>query len=193
MEPAVETADDFLANYDSDESSQAYRFVPELVPSVISFSCSVFIIQHVTRTRLLMPQSSGGQRTRLKQGNSFPRMIIGMCVFDCISSLTLFVQPLASLLAPTPLVGHWSCSLLGFTKLSGIYCGSVYNALLSTYFFVVVVRNWSEDYVAARFEPFAHAFVGGWMILWIAAIPLEAFNPEQVERTVSVELFWSVL
>lgn len=190
-----ETADDFLSTVNDDDSNssiRSYQFVPELIPSIISFSCSIFIIQHVTRTRLLEPnRNSSRQRTRTQQGNSFPRLIIGMCVFDAISSLTLFTQPLAALFTPVPLVGHWSCSLLGFTKLLGISCSSGYNAFMSTYFYFVVVRNWTEEYIAACFEPLSHAFVGVMIMIWIAAIPLEAFNPEKEERTVSLEpFFW---
>jgi hypothetical protein len=186
MNDGLETADDdLLVGDDSNGTRQGHRFVPELIPSVVSLTCSIFIIQHVTRTGLLSPRNLSQGRTRMQKGNSSPRMIIGMSFFDIISSLTFFIQSLVIMFAPMPPVGHWSCSLLGFTKLMGICCASSYNAFLSTYFYLVVVRNWTEDYVATRFEPFTHVFVGGMIVVWIAAIPLEAFNPENEQPTVS--------
>ena len=161
--------EDFIDDFSAEDKFFTYVKIPS---AMLSLACSVFIVQHVARTRLFAA-SGTRQRTRVRQGKCFPRMLIGLCAFDGFSSLALILEPIVALGTPQLPVGHWTCTASGFTKMAGVTCGATYNALISVYFYLVVVRSWTDDYVVKWFEPAGHAFVAMWFLFWVSGMPLE--------------------
>lgn len=174
-------ADEFLGS-DQDDFSDEYFPADEkffayfqILPAFISLLCSIFILQHVARTKFFHSNGTT-QRTRVRQGNTFPRMLMALCFMDCLSSTMLVLEPLMGL-GVQDSVGHWTCTMSGSIKLIGCTCALMYNWFIAIYMYLVVVWNWTDDFCEKWFEPPVHFFILFWIVFWLAGIPLEAYNP----------------
>lgn len=118
----------------------------------------------------IFPTSSnaGGRTTKgQNQHLSSHRALIGLCIFDILSSTTLFLEPF----------GHWTCTVGGFFKVMGITCGSFCNCGLSNFFVGVICREWKDAFTVSCFEWPLHSIMGAVVICWIVGIPLQVCNP----------------
>eukprot|EP00553_Chaetoceros_curvisetus_P007922 CAMPEP_0204617500 /NCGR_PEP_ID=MMETSP0717-20131115/4462_1 /ASSEMBLY_ACC=CAM_ASM_000666 /TAXON_ID=230516 /ORGANISM="Chaetoceros curvisetus" /LENGTH=627 /DNA_ID=CAMNT_0051631055 /DNA_START=48 /DNA_END=1931 /DNA_ORIENTATION=+ len=90
------------------------------------------------------------------------RLLLGLCFYDIISSLSYstFNAALSSD------VNYWvwnargnktTCDAQGFLVMWGVFGGLYYNAALSLYFLAVVKFEKSDEYIRTKIEPFLHA------------------------------------
>ena len=167
---------------DDAPSFYAYMKIPS---ALLSFLCSALVIWHVygmSNTRRSGPSTSnrrsrnaGSSTTTRFLGNTYHRLLVGLCVLDMVSSITMTVEPWLARISAKP---HWTCSTSGFLKVTGIMSGSSYNAALATYFFVVICREWKpEKMVIHRLELPWHAFIFSLIAFLASGLWLQVYNP----------------
>ncbi|CAB9496464.1 expressed unknown protein [Seminavis robusta] len=97
--------------------------------SLLGSLCIIYMVSRDTRTKIVH------------------RILFGMSVADCLTSACFLLMPylIPSYIGLPGAVGsHASCSAIGFFFLASNKMGCIYNAFLSMYYYLVVVRNWRE-------------------------------------------------
>jgi hypothetical protein len=117
-----------------------------------------------------------------KRGLAYHRIVLGLCIFDLLSSFWLFVGVWVNVnergLGATAKFGSGWCEASGFFIYLGSICIPFYNAALAVYFWLTVRHGWTERRVSQEYEKYAHRVIFGIAIVpAIAAIPLNLYNP----------------
>jgi len=166
-------------------TSPVFYYYLKAPSALLSVVCSSFVIYHVVQSSRRQGQRQQQQqrlprRQQQQQGRNhgtFYRLLIGLCSFDILSSTALFLEPF---IKQNDIPGHWTCTAGGLFTVTGITGSSFYNCGLSTFYFVVVVRDWSNATILSHLERPLHLLVSTLVIYWLVGIPLEVYNPTNV-------------
>ncbi|CAB9496559.1 expressed unknown protein [Seminavis robusta] len=118
------------------------------------------------------------------------RLMLALSVSDWFSSIASLFMPYAipSFLGLPGAIGNYdTCTVFGFFLMTFILVGCLYNAYLSLYFYLVVVRNWRERDFTLAPEAVAHA-VGVLVPLAVnvVAAVTESINPSPLINNVCI-------
>lgn len=124
------------------------------------------------------------------------RLLFALSVADMVSSIALLAMPFAipSFMGLPGAVGsHLTCTVTGFMLVWGDHSGSLINAYISLYFYLVVVRNWREqDFKARKWQEIAG-------MVFAVAVPLtictfaaftQSINPYELANQVCTFSSW---
>ena len=119
-------------------------------------------------------------RDRKKRRLCYHRILLGLSVFDFLSSFWFFIGNWAH----GESSGGWggtqpspACETSGFFIYLGSLCIPMYNVALAAYFFLTVKHGWRESKLRKSFEPFVHlpiCLTG--IAIAIVPIPLDMYN-----------------
>lgn len=156
------------------EGLPIYDYV--MTPSAfVSAVCSGLVIYHIVasrrKTSASRPHRGAGSQ---KAAATFHRLLLGLCVYDVLSSATMLFEPYTT---QVDIIGHWTCSASGFFKVLGFSCASIYNAGLSTFSFLIVCRNWKDEALSTYFEPLMHVIIAALTLFLGTGIFFEVYNP----------------
>ena len=95
-------------------------------------------------------------RQQKRRRRTYHRLVTGLSVGDIIFSITNFLQPFLAdadrTVIPSAFGNQMTCSFLAFVFIwSNLVC-TMYNAILSLHFWLVVVRRWRNEDLEAYFE-----------------------------------------
>ncbi|CAB9502487.1 expressed unknown protein [Seminavis robusta] len=161
------------------------RYIPVLLIgslssllSLLGSSCIMYMAYQEARTKLMQ------------------RLLFCLSLSDWISSMSLLVMPylIPSFLGLAGAVGSFaSCAGVGFFMLVASKMGCCYNAYLSMYYYLVVVRNWRE----ADFSRRPHLELAGHVVavvvtlaIEVAAVATQSINPTPVINNVCIYATW---
>ena len=140
----------------------ALKWLPVL-PGLLSILGSTLIAQRVIRSKKL-------------RSKSYERLMLGLSSVDILNSVRLIIFPTIFHPFTEPSV---ACTVEGFI-VSLSLAGPMYNAVLSVYYFLVVVYGVSNQRISQRYEawlhaiPFAYGIAGAFL-----GLGMGVFNPKQ--------------
>lgn len=218
------TTDDEI-DLTSDNSNEDEEYLPshyaylKIPPALLSLVCSVCVIRHVhlmsrtttttvtsngSNTGMPVSTSSNGSSIR-SSDRTYQRFLFGLCLFDILSSCMLLLDPIvhrpSSSTSPSnnPIEPtHWYCQTSGYLKVTGVTCGSAYNAALATFFAVTICRGQNHNSRRLQRQSSSsfssrrrrrrpqlfwtvelpwHAFVLAVIALWTSGLWLQVYNP----------------
>ncbi|CAB9502485.1 unknown protein [Seminavis robusta] len=161
------------------------RYIPVLLIgslssllSLLGSSCIMYMAYPEVRTKLMH------------------RLLFCLSLSDWISSMSLLVMPylIPSFLGLAGAVGSFaSCAGIGFFMLVGSKMGCCYNAYLSIYYYLVVVRNWREADFARRphLEMAGHVVaIFATLAIEVAAVATQSINPTPAINNLCIYATW---
>ena len=133
----------------------------------------------VTCFLILRPKTKGGRQASSNKSGTYHRLVLGMSLCEISSSVALFFTTWPIPRGTPGVYGavgtQGTCNAQGFFsqfKISSV----MYNASLSVYFVLVIVKKWRDDRIL-KVEPLVHLHAMAWGLgTALASIFLTLFN-----------------
>ena len=133
---------------------------------------------------LLYVMSWRKQHNKIRRFDSHHRFLIGLSIFDFISSTRIAVTPNWDSRVPSP-----TCTFMGFLTVLN-YISPLYSIVLSFYFVMTIRYKISRQKFADRYEFPFHIFAAGYpLTVALVAILLKMMNPNSLFTGCTIDAY----